>query len=127
MSLHSLMRPSTDLHPVVITEDHGHRVARVGKDEVDVVILNMTGEIGVGGEKIRQLQKTLPRAKLIVMALRTDRHFVQQIFAMGATGYMLKDCAYEELPEAVRCVCSGGFFVSRDITYFTECCRMRVA
>ena len=126
-SLHSLMGPLTDLRPVTIADDHGQGVAHVCKDDVDVVVLNVTGKIWAGGEKIRNLQKSMPHAKLIIMALRTDRHYVQRIFSIGASGYLLKDCAYEELPQAVRCVCAGGLFVSQEIAFFPECCRLMVA
>jgi DNA-binding NarL/FixJ family response regulator len=44
-----------------------------------------------------------------------DRRFVVQMFQAGATGYLLKDCAFEELARAIRTVSDGRIYLSPGI------------
>ena len=87
--------------------------------DIDVVILN--SGLKADAAWCRQLIRRLPRVKLIVMSLHTDHHYVDQRLRTGADGYVVKSSAYEDLPEAVRCVSRGQRYISREIAGGPEC------
>jgi DNA-binding NarL/FixJ family response regulator len=56
-----------------------------------------------------------PDIKIIIISLQSDPQYVKKSFEAGATGYLLKDCAYEEIVEAVHIVAAGGTYISPEI------------
>ena len=52
---------------------------------------------------------------MIALSAHNDGRFVSAVFAAGASGYVLKESAFEELAEAIHRVASGGVSVSPQI------------
>jgi DNA-binding NarL/FixJ family response regulator len=52
---------------------------------------------------------------VVIVSLQSDPHYVKEGFRVGVTGYLLKDCAFEELVEAVHTVADGSLYVSPEI------------
>ena len=48
-------------------------------------------------------------------SLQSDPHYVKESFKTGVTGYLLKECAFEEWVEAVHAVAAGGTYASSEI------------
>lgn len=78
----------------------------------DVVVLDL--EIpGVGGiEAARLLRRDLPDCKLIMCTVHTGRQHIKEAFAAGATGFVCKQSAYEDLIPAISAALVGERFVS---------------
>ena len=45
-----------------------------------------------------------PKIKVIALSMYADQRFVLNMLKAGASGYLLKDCAFEELIRAIRLV-----------------------
>ena len=60
--------------------------------------------------------ESLPKAKVIALSMHTDKRFVMGMLRAGASGYLLKDCAYDELVKAVRTVFQDRSYLSSRIT-----------
>lgn len=84
--------------------------------EPDVVIMdiNMPGLNGI--EATRQIYKNRPEIKILGLSVHCDQHFVMEMLQSGASGYLLKDCALDELALAIRTVISGNSYLSPAIT-----------
>jgi DNA-binding NarL/FixJ family response regulator len=54
----------------------------------------------------------MPGAKIIVMSMHRDSHFVLSALEAGAAGYLLKDSAFEELVVALNSVSQGYIYLS---------------
>ncbi len=63
-------------------------------------------------EGIRQILAASPRSRIIALSIYADRRFVVNILKAGASGYLLKDCAFEELAKAIRIVQEHKTFIS---------------
>jgi DNA-binding NarL/FixJ family response regulator len=68
-----------------------------------------------GIEATRQILATHPETRVIALSIHSDRRFVLEMFKAGATGYLLKDCAFEELARAIRVVADGQAYLSPGI------------
>jgi DNA-binding NarL/FixJ family response regulator len=79
----------------------------------DVVVLNLGETRTPGGIAVcGRLLAEHPALRVIVLSLQADRRYLQQAFRSGAAGYLLEECAWEELEEAVRTVAAGSRCVS---------------
>ena len=68
----------------------------------DIVLLDLSLPELHGVEAIRQILATAPQVKIIALSIYADRRFVVNILKAGASGYLLKDCAFEELTKAIH-------------------------
>jgi two-component system response regulator NreC len=77
----------------------------------DVVLLDvvMPGESGI--EVLPSLLKESPESKVLVLSMQDDPSYVREAFAAGASGYVLKEAADEEVVAAVREIADGGSYV----------------
>ncbi len=75
-----------------------------------VLDLNMQGESSI--EAIGRLRERSPETQVVVMTMEDSAVFAQRAFASGAIGFVLKDRADTELPEAIRAAARGEEYVS---------------
>ena len=80
-----------------------------------LVIMDIESLDFAGLESTRQLLAQVPGVKVMALAMYTDRRFVRQALDAGVSGYLLKDCAHEELLTAVQQVRAGQIYVSPGI------------
>jgi PAS domain S-box-containing protein len=78
----------------------------------DIVLLDLGLPDLYGVETIRQIMAASPPAKIIALSIYADRRLVVNILKAGASGYLLKDRAFEELTSAVRTVLGHKTFIS---------------
>ena len=77
----------------------------------DVVLMDvvMPGKSGIEG--MPALLQAVPGAKVLVLSMQDDPHYVREAFEAGASGYVLKDAADTEVVGAVRAVAAGERYV----------------
>jgi DNA-binding NarL/FixJ family response regulator len=69
-----------------------------------------------GIEATRQILAGLPSIKVIALSMHSDNLFVSEMLKSGASGYLLKDCAFEELARAIHVVVDGKTYLSPAIS-----------
>jgi DNA-binding NarL/FixJ family response regulator len=83
----------------------------------DLVLIEVATADLSGIQATRVLSRELPELKILVLAARSDRHSVLEMFAAGAHGYLSKSAASaEELVRAIRTVADGHKYVSPALT-----------
>jgi len=65
-----------------------------------------------GIEAAREILKTAPGIKILILTLHDDREYITQSIQTGIQGYVLKDSSPAELIQAIRSVAKGGTFFS---------------
>src|SRR4029077_18697836 len=58
-----------------------------------------------------RLKRECPRVKVLALSVHEDRGYLRQLLEAGASGYVLKRAAAEELIRAVRTVAGGGVYL----------------
>lgn len=73
----------------------------------DIVVMDveMPGMNGV--EAVRLLKARHPRVRVVALSMHRERQFVVEMLRAGASAYVLKDCAFSELTEAIATVREG--------------------
>ena len=83
--------------------------ARALKPDVILLDVVMPGESGI--DVLPRLLKESPDSKVLVLSMQDDPSYVREAFAAGASGYVLKEAADEEVVAAVREIANGGRYV----------------
>jgi len=78
----------------------------------DLIILDIAMPLQNGLDAARDVKRRLPEMKLLFVTMHASPAYLGAAFDAGATGYVLKTSAREEIVAAVEKVLSGGLFVS---------------
>jgi DNA-binding NarL/FixJ family response regulator len=82
----------------------------------DVVVMDVSMPDLNGLKATETLKKTLPETKVLILTRHTDSSYVQQLLRSGASGYVLKQSASEELVRAIKRVAAGQTYLDPAIT-----------
>ncbi|KPK64997.1 MAG: LuxR family transcriptional regulator [Planctomycetes bacterium SM23_32] len=81
----------------------------------DVVVMDIAMSDLNGIEATRQIMEEAPGVKVIGLSMHSDRRFVEGMLGAGASGYLLKDAAFEDLADAIRTVMAGRVYLCAEI------------
>jgi DNA-binding NarL/FixJ family response regulator len=110
--LRTLLEKEPDLEVVAEAEDGRRTLALVREYIPHVVVLDVEMPDLNGIEAARQILAEFPQVKVIALSMYSDRRFVVNMLKAGANGYLLKDCAFEELSQAIRLAMSNRIYLS---------------
>jgi two-component system, NarL family, response regulator NreC len=91
------------------TAEEAIRAARLEKPDVVLLDVVMPGRSGL--DALGDVLEAAPDAKVLVLSMQDDPHYVREAFAAGASGYLLKEAADAELVAALREVAAGSHYV----------------
>jgi len=114
--LRSLLDKQADMEVVAEAEEGRTAVRLVLEMLPDMVIMDVSMPDLNGMEAARQIVDAFPNVKIIALSMHSDALFVTEMLRSGASGYLLKDCAFEELARAIRTVVAGKTYLSPTIS-----------
>jgi len=82
----------------------------------DIVILDISMPLLNGIDAAAQLKKICPKAKIIIVTMHANTEYVRSAFEAGASAYVLKRSAVDELEQAIRAVLEGHSYITPLIT-----------
>src|SRR5262249_58137802 len=88
----------------------------VGRLKPDIVVSDVTMPVMSGLEALRQLKAGGSKARFIFLTVHTDPQLATQAVRAGASGYLLKAAAGEELLDAIRAVMADRIYLTPHIT-----------
>lgn len=110
--LRSLLEQEPDIKVVGEAQNGRRTVELVGELGPDVVIMDLTMPGMNGIEATRRIRTDHPEVKVLALSMHSDKGFVDSVLDAGASGYLLKDCAFDELAQAIRLVVTGDMYLS---------------
>ena len=114
--LSSLLEKQPDIEVVGGVEDGRQAVDSVRQLAPDIVIMDISMPNLNGIDATRKIAEETDNVKIIALSIHSSRQFVAEMLKAGASGYILKDCLFDELMEAIKTVLSGGIYLSPKIT-----------
>jgi DNA-binding NarL/FixJ family response regulator len=103
----SLFAGHVDLTVVGEARDGGEVLLWLAENEVDVILLDIQMEGHSGIEIARQVRRSHPGVKIIILTTFHDENYLYAACEAGVHGFLLKSVAHESLPDAIRAVASG--------------------
>jgi len=113
--LRILIDKQNDMKVVAEAEDGQVAVRLAKKLMPDIIIMDITMPVMNGIEATRRILSQSPSIKVIALSMHSDKRFVTGMLEAGASGYLLKDCAFNELAGAIRRVSSNHLYISHGI------------
>jgi DNA-binding NarL/FixJ family response regulator len=114
--LRSLLEKQPDLEVIADTDDGRKAIELVRELLPNIVIMDITMPGLNGIEATRQITAEFPQVKVIALSIYSKRRFVADMLSAGATGYILKECLFDELVQAIKAVAAGERYLSPRIT-----------
>ena len=84
---------------------------KVRAEAWDVVVLDISMPDRSGLDVLKQLRSERPKLPVLVLSMHSEDQYAVRVLKAGASGYLTKDSAPDELVKAIRKVVSGGRYV----------------
>ena len=105
----------SDLMVTAEASDGRGLLSKIRSEEFDLVILDITMPRMDGLDVLKQLKIEKPKLPVIVLSMHPEDQYAMRVLKAGASGYVTKASAPDELINAVRKVCRGGKYISPTI------------
>jgi len=104
-------------HMIVVGEaENGRQAVRLALDLApDVIVMDINMPELNGIEATRQIVAELPGTKIIALSMYSDKRYVVGMLKAGVSGYLLKNCAFDELVSAISSVVANQNYMSQKI------------
>jgi two-component system invasion response regulator UvrY len=90
-------------------------LALLGRVTAEVVLLDLHMP-GLGGiETVRRMRRHRPGVRVVVLSVSYQEPYLSAVLEAGAHGFLSKDCAVDEVVDAVHAVLAGDLYLSADI------------
>jgi DNA-binding NarL/FixJ family response regulator len=114
--LHSLLENQSDFEVVGEAADGRTAVNLAKKLKPDIVLMDVSMPEMNGIEATSQIVALLPGVKIIALSMHSELNYVKSMLKAGASGYLLKECAFEELILALNLVMQDQMYLSPKIS-----------
>ena len=95
----------------------GRTAVRLAEElDPDVVLMDVALPGLNGIEATRQIIRSKPRIRVLALSMYADGTYVSEMLKAGASGYLLKDCEFEELTRAIRTVAADHTYLSPQVS-----------
>ncbi len=114
--LKSLLAKSRQIDVTGFAHNGNDVISLVRELKPDVVLMDI-GIPGMNGiEVTRVIKRDFENIRVIALSMHSERKFVLEMLKAGADGYLLKDCAFEEVVDAIETVYDHQNYLSPAIT-----------
>jgi len=109
--LKQLLNVQHDIRVIGEAADGAAAVEMARELAPDVLVMDLSMPVLGGAEATALIRRECPAVKVLALTVHEERSYVADLLGAGASGYVLKRAAPEELVHALRAVASGGIYV----------------
>jgi DNA-binding NarL/FixJ family response regulator len=110
--LRLLLQADEEIEVVGEAADGRQTVAEVARLQPGVVLMDIAMSLLNGIDATRRITREVPATKVLILSSYSDDQHVQRALEAGATGYVMKETASQELLQAIREIWKGTAFFS---------------
>ena len=112
----TLISAQADMEVVGEAADGPSTLTLVEKFDPDIVVVDVSMPGMNGAEVTTRLKQARPDRKVLALTVHEDRGYLRLLMGAGASGYVLKRAAADELIRAIRTVADGGTYLDPVVT-----------
>jgi two-component system, NarL family, response regulator NreC len=102
---------------IIAQAKDGRTTVELAKELSPNIVIMDIGMPDLNGiEATRQIVRENPKVKIIALTMHSSKNFIIEMFKAGAFGYLLKDCEFDELLNAIRLVMNNKTYISPAIS-----------
>jgi DNA-binding NarL/FixJ family response regulator len=115
--IRSLITEHADLSVIGEAKDGETAVRMAAALSPDIILMDVSMPGLSGIEATRRIVAAGTRSRVIALSMNLEKRVILNMLSAGASGYLLKECAFEEVVQAIRAVASSGdVYLSPKIT-----------
>ncbi len=112
----NLLESARDIEVIGEAKDGKEAIAKAAELNPDVILLDvaMANMNGIEAAKVLKQKGSTP--KIIAVSMHIDKQYVKGMLEAGADAYLIKNCTYQQLSQAIYAVHSGKKYLSEEVT-----------
>ncbi len=114
--LRLLLNAQADIEVVGEASDGAEAISKTAELEPDVLLLDITMPNIGGIDAMRTIKEKTPSISILILTMHENEGYLLEVLKAGASGYVLKKAADNELMSAIRAVYSGEVFIPSSLT-----------
>jgi two-component system, NarL family, response regulator NreC len=114
--IRTMLEKETGMELLGEAKDGRAAVEMVKELNPDVIIMDVCMPEMNGIVATSLILNEFPKIKVIALSMLCDKQYVLKMLRAGASAYLLKDCAFKELTQAIRMVLTNRTYLSPDVT-----------
>jgi len=115
--LRSLLESEDDILIVGEACDGRQAIELAKSTNPDVIVMDISMQGMNGLEATRQILKKVPNTKVVILSIHEKGNYVGSALRAGASGYIVKSSAYDELKQAIQAAARGDTYLSPSISH----------
>ncbi|MBI5568155.1 MAG: response regulator transcription factor [Chloroflexi bacterium] len=114
--LRLLIDNQADMHVVGEAGDGLQAIDQAAALQPDVILLDLTMPKIDGLTSLKQIRERAPRARVLILTMHADEQYLREALSRGASGYVVKQAADQEVLSAIRAVMRGELYIHPSLT-----------
>jgi two-component system response regulator NreC len=111
VGLKTFLQTQPDFEVVAEASDGGEAVERAMESAPDVILMDISMPVVDGMETTRRLRVLCPECLVLALTVHDDKQYLMQMLAAGASGYITKQAAADDLVEAIHTIAAGNVYL----------------
>jgi DNA-binding NarL/FixJ family response regulator len=113
--LKQILEETSDIKAAGEASNWKETLKLIGENSYDLVLLDISMPGISGMEILKQIKSLRPKLPVLILSMYTEEQYGARVLRAGASGYLTKQSAPDELVLAIRRVCQGGKYVSPNL------------
>lgn len=111
-----LIDEESDMKIVDIATDGSEALKKLRANKYDITVMDISMPKKTGVEILEELKYEKIKTPILILSVYPEEQYAMRLIKTGASGYLTKDTAPEELVTAIRKIVSGGKYISKNLT-----------
>ena len=112
-----LIEQQPDFELVGQAKNGREAVSLVRSEQPDVVIMDLSMPEMNGVDASAMILEEFPDCRIIILSMHDDKRFISRALQAGVSGFLLKECAFKELRNAITAVCDNQTYLSPQVAH----------